>query len=130
MIFLVLLSLSKIFAFDFHNLRTTAKPSEPPTGSPTNLPTNTPTETDLPSNSPTEEQVSEPNCRVYSWSQCIIMLDNDACEEVEDYIKNGKAMGDLWQGCYTCNTDDINDSCNIGTSSNNEASNDEAISVG
>jgi len=131
MIFLVLLSLTKIFAFPFRNLRSTATPSEPPTVSPTDWPTNSPTETDPPTNSPTEGEKLEPNCVVYSWSQCITMLTNDACEEVEDYITNGKEMGDkVWQDCYTCNTDEINASCGIGTSPNNEASNDEAKSVG
>merc|ERR1719382_174348 len=58
------------------------------------------------------------------------MVDNDACEEVEVYIENGKEISSWnWQACYTCNTDHINDLCGIGTSPNNEASNDEAKSV-
>jgi len=132
MIFLVLLSLTKTFAFDWENPRAeTATPSELPTASSTLLPTNSPTETDLPSNSPTEGKKSEPNCEVYSLSQCFTMVDNDACEKVKVYIENGEWMSSQnWEDCYTCYTKNITDLCRIGTSPNNEASNDEAKSVG
>lgn len=127
MIFLVLLSLTNTFAYDWANPKPiTTTPSEPPTGSPTD----SPTDTDLPSNSPTAEESSEPNCGLYNLFQCKPLMDDDACEEIEDYLAYGTAMSSqVRQVCYTCNPDEINDTCGFGSSANTEASNVEAESV-
>jgi len=129
MIFLVLLSLTKTFAFDWANPKAkTEPPTGPPTNSPTDWPTNSPT--DPPSIPPTEEEALEPDCSVYTLFQCLPYMDEDACRELEYYVVYGLEMNSpARQICYSCNTDAINDACGIGTSSNDEVSNDEVESV-